>query len=352
MDHPGEFVQGSPDTENSTPTDSNTTTGISIGVNNGKDDYPDVDFGQCFLEQPSYTPFGDDLALFPCSTHQSEVPGLSATVTTPSEMAGFDFSSFLTGASPPCVPALEQAGLQPPCGVAASRQSSSMGSVASGAAIKRSPSLDYEIEELPPGLSWTLPSESMSKARGSIAISHNSPDGGGSSSSTSSLPMKVKGLSQSSATGASVSSAAGQHPKHITSTRKLSKQEAQQVKKAAHSTVEKRYRANLNTKITHLHEELVKASEDDSVSLASEMRGTKSKSPSAGPPKTRKADVLTDALNFVNRTQKEKKMMKEEIDFLKMRIMTLEKLVKCEDCLLLKQMDQMRMPSAQRLVNY
>ncbi|RVD80234.1 uncharacterized protein DFL_008136 [Arthrobotrys flagrans] len=298
-------------------------TGISIGINNGQDEYPDVDFGQCFLDQPSYTPFGDDLSLFPCSTHQSNVPGLSATVSTPSEMAGFDFSSFLTGASPPCAPAMEQ-GFQPPCGVNPSRQSSSMGSNLSGGAMKRSPmspSLDYEIEELPPAL-WTLPTENI---KNSIAISHNSPDMGGSSSSTSSLPMKK----DKSATGVSSTSSA-QHPKHITSTRKLSKHEAQQVKKAAHSTVEKRYRANLNTKITHLHEELVKASEEDSVSLSSELRGSKSKG-----------------------TQKEKKMMKEEIDFLKMRIMTLEKLVKCEDCLLLKQMDQMRMPSTQRrIVNY
>ncbi|KAK6516210.1 hypothetical protein TWF506_006119 [Arthrobotrys conoides] len=323
----------------------NNATGISIGINNGQDDYPDVDFGQCFLDQPSYTPFGDDLSLFPCSTHQSDVPGLSATVSTPSEMAGFDFSSFLTGASPPCAPALEQ-GFQPPCAVNASRQSSSMGSNLSGGAMKRSPmspSLDYEIEELPPAL-WTLPTENV---KNSIAISHNSPDMGGSSSSTSSLPMKK----DKSTTGVSSTSSA-QHPKHITSTRKLSKHEAQQVKKAAHSTVEKRYRANLNTKITHLHEELVKASEEDSVSLSSELRGSKIKGAVAGPPKTRKADVLTDALNFVNRTQKEKRVMKEEIDFLKMRIMTLEKLVKCEDCLLLKQMDQMRMPSTQRIVNY
>ncbi|KAF3911008.1 hypothetical protein AA313_de0202206 [Arthrobotrys entomopaga] len=258
-------------------------------------------------------------------------------------MAGFDFSSFLTGASPPCAPAMDTGGYQPPCAVNASRQSSSMGSnLSGGVAVKRSPmtpSLDYEIEELPPAL-WTLPTESTTK--NSIAISHNSPDMGGSSSSTSSLPLKVKEQASSST----------QHPKHITSTRKLSKHEAQQVKKAAHSTVEKRYRANLNTKITHLHEELVKASEDDSVSLSSELRGSKSKGPPTGPPKTRKADVLTDALNFVNRTQKEKKMMKDEIDFLKMRIMTLEKLVKCEDCLLLKQMDQMRMPSNQRIVNY
>ncbi|EPS35777.1 hypothetical protein H072_10718 [Dactylellina haptotyla CBS 200.50] len=313
----------------------NMQNGISIGV---KDDYPDIDFGQCFLDQQTYAPFGDDLSLFPCSTHQSDVPGLSATVTTPSEMAGFDFSSFLTGASPPCAPAGETR-YQPPCAVNASRQSSSMGSnLSGGVAVKRSPmtpSLDYEIEELPPAL-WTLPTESRTK--NSIAISHNSPDMGGSSSSTSSLPLKVKDSTH--------------HPKHITSTRKLSKHEAQQVKKAAHSTVEKRYRANLNTKITHLHEELVKASEDDSVTLSSEIRGSKAKGAVVGPPKTRKADVLTDALNFVNRTQKEKKMMKEEIDFLKMRIMTLEKLVKCEDCLLLKQMDQMRMPSNQRIVNY
>ncbi|EWC43926.1 hypothetical protein DRE_01278 [Drechslerella stenobrocha 248] len=331
-------------------TDSNNTTAISIGINGDKD-YPDVDFGQCFLDQSSYTPFGDDLALFPCTTHQSEVPGLSATVTTPSEMAGFDFSSFLTGASPPCAPALEQAGLQPPCGASASRQSSSMGSSGSGPVLKRSPmtpSLDYEIEEVPPVL-WALPPDSATKSRSSIAISHNSPDAGGSTSSTSSVPMKIR---DSGGTGVPTSSASNQHPKHITSTRKLSKQEAQQVKKAAHSTVEKRYRANLNTKITHLHEELVKASEEDSISLASDMRGSKTKGVVVGPPKTRKADVLTDALNFVNRSQKEKKMMKDEIDFLKMRIMTLEKLVKCEDCLLLKQMDQMRMPSAQRLVNY
>ncbi|KAF3916573.1 hypothetical protein ABW20_dc0102803 [Dactylellina cionopaga] len=224
-----------------------------------------------------------------------------------------------------------------------------MGSnLSGGGAIKRSPmtpSLEYEIEELPPSL-WTLPNDSLNKS--SIAISHNSPDMGGSSSSTSSVPHKTKNQP-----GVNSSSSSTQHPKHITSARKLSKHEAQQVKKAAHSTVEKRYRANLNTKITHLHEELVKASEEDSVSLASEIRGSKIKGAVVGPPKTRKADVLTDALNFVNRTQKEKKMMKEEIDFLKMRIMTLEKLVKCEDCLLLKQMDQMRMqPSARTAVNY
>ncbi|KAF3940211.1 hypothetical protein ABW19_dt0205263 [Dactylella cylindrospora] len=265
-------------------------------------------------------------------------------------MAGFDFSSFLTGASPPCAGALDQ-GFQPPCATNTSRQSSSMGSNFSGA-VKRSPmtpSLDYEIEELPPAL-WTLPTESRKDSM-DISISQNSPMG--ASSSTSSMSVKIKESSTPQPVPSS-SSSSHQHsgPKHITSTRKLSKHEAQQVKKAAHSTVEKRYRANLNTKITHLHEELVKASEEDSVSLSSELRGSKSKGATAGPPKTRKADVLTDALNFVNRTQKEKKMMKEEIDFLKMRIMTLEKLVKCEDCLLLKQMDQMRMPSGQRVVQY
>lgn len=40
--------------------------------------------------------------------------------------------------------------------------------------------------------------------------------------------------------------------------------------------------------------------------------------------------------------------MKDEIDFLKMRIMTLERLVKCEDCLLLKQVEQMRVGNAMR----
>jgi len=315
----------------------NHTAGIAIRADGYSDDYSDATFGAGYFdESSSYPSFRDNISLFPCSAHQHDIPGLTETVNSPSEMAGFDFSAFLVGAAPTCPGAAALASdptFQPGCFDALADNETSPGDDFT-VTIKKSPSstnCDVEIEDLPSAL-WTFPS-----ASDTLKNSVPSPGDGTSSSNSStvgSTATKVRDGSKSSS-----------GPKHITSTRKLSRQEAQQVKKAAHSTVEKRYRANLNTKITTLHEQLVRASEEDaSVSLMNEEK----KSLMSGPPKTRKADVLTDALNFVNRTQKEKKMMKDEIDFLKMRIMTLERLVKCEDCLLLKQVEQMRVGNAMR----
>ena len=61
------------------------------------------------------------------------------------------------------------------------------------------------------------------------------------------------------------------------------------------------------------------------------------------PPKTRKSDVLLHAHSYVQRSEQEKKNMLDENAWLKRRLVALEKLVRCEDCSLLKQMNMLRM---------
>lgn len=114
-----------------------------------------------------------------------------------------------------------------------------------------------------------------------------------------------------------------------------SKADAKQRAKQAHSLVERKYRENLNAKIAQLHTTLQsshygpKANEDGD-----------SDAPSAAVPanKVRKSDVLTEAMNYVNQTEVEMRHMENEIQRLGERVRVLEKLVRCEDCSLLKQM--------------
>ncbi|KAK5279177.1 hypothetical protein LTR40_008168 [Exophiala xenobiotica] len=117
-----------------------------------------------------------------------------------------------------------------------------------------------------------------------------------------------------------------------------SKADAKQRAKQAHSLVERKYRENLNAKIAQLHNTLEsshygpRANEDD-----------ESDAPSVVPAnKVRKSDVLTEAMNYVNQTEVEMRHMENEIQRLADRVRVLEKLVRCEDCSLLKQMVNMQ----------
>ncbi|KIW31603.1 uncharacterized protein PV07_03233 [Cladophialophora immunda] len=116
-----------------------------------------------------------------------------------------------------------------------------------------------------------------------------------------------------------------------------SKADAKQRAKQAHSLVERKYRENLNAKISQLHNTLQashygpKVGEDGEVEAATAANGLP-------PPKVRKSDVLTEAMNYVNQTEVEMRHMENEIHRLTERVRVLEKLVRCEDCSLLKQM--------------
>lgn len=113
-----------------------------------------------------------------------------------------------------------------------------------------------------------------------------------------------------------------------------SKADAKQRAKQAHSLVERKYRENLNAKIAQLHNTL-------QATHYGPKNGEEGDSdvPSAVPAsKVRKSDVLTEAMNYVNQTEVEMRHMDNEIQRLSDRVRALEKLVRCEDCSLLKQM--------------
>ena len=57
----------------------------------------------------------------------------------------------------------------------------------------------------------------------------------------------------------------------------------------------------------------------------------------AAPGKSRKADVLKEAMCYVKQAKLESEARIKEIDFLRLRVAALEKLVGCGDCSLLKQ---------------
>ncbi|KIX98842.1 uncharacterized protein Z520_05303 [Fonsecaea multimorphosa CBS 102226] len=127
----------------------------------------------------------------------------------------------------------------------------------------------------------------------------------------------------------------------------VSDEEAAQARaKQAHSIVERRYRDNLNGKIMQLHRTL------SAIGSPTRMAGlsTADESPSAAhDPRTRvrKSDVMTDAVNYVHQSEVSMRHMTDEIKRLNDRVRTLEKLVKCEDCALLKQMVRLQLQAQQ-----
>lgn len=114
----------------------------------------------------------------------------------------------------------------------------------------------------------------------------------------------------------------------------LAKSTSKPLVKGSHSVVERRYRENLNTRMTQLdqiltaiHDRTRKSGDLDIGPRHAEMSG-----------KPRKADVLNDAIRYVKQAEIEGATKTKEIDFLRLRIAALEKLVHCSDCALLRQL--------------
>ena len=112
--------------------------------------------------------------------------------------------------------------------------------------------------------------------------------------------------------------------------------------RTAHSVIEHNYRKNLNVKMEQLSQVLSTADAAKRVDEeGDDSDGMEDKALSTT--KTRKSDVLIHAYDYVKRSEREKNSMADENAFLKRRLVALEKLVKCEDCSLLKQMNMLRM---------
>jgi hypothetical protein len=106
--------------------------------------------------------------------------------------------------------------------------------------------------------------------------------------------------------------------------------------KKAHSLVERRYRENLNGNIAQLHLALLKTK---SVGHATQQnQDDELEERQQALLKVRKSDVMLEAVDYVYQTEVELRHMADEIERLNTRVKQLEKLVNCDDCLLMKQL--------------
>lgn len=94
--------------------------------------------------------------------------------------------------------------------------------------------------------------------------------------------------------------------------------------KQAHSLVEKRYRENLNSKISELN---------------SVLSSTPDAMPAAESCQARKSEVLQTAIDYVNQSQLEMRHMTNDINRLNARVQALEKMVNYEGRNLSKSLD-------------
>lgn len=104
--------------------------------------------------------------------------------------------------------------------------------------------------------------------------------------------------------------------------------EARPLAKSSHSIIERKYRENINTKITQLDQTLF-----DIRCPAGESGKSKN---SELPNKVSKAEVLNAAMRYVKQAELESEARIKEIDFLRLRVAALEKLANCAKCALLK----------------
>jgi hypothetical protein len=157
-----------------------------------------------------------------------------------------------------------------------------------------------------------------------------------------------------------LTSRSSQHPNKPAVIKLDKKQRAKQ----AHSLVEKKYRENLNTKLSQLYTTLQNAhygpnryaSNDSDIDL-DELNddgdapiSSLSETAAGGSiPKFRKSEVLDNAMTYVNQTEVEMRHMENEILRLGERVKQLESLAKCQadDCSMMKRLGllQVQAPS-------
>lgn len=119
-----------------------------------------------------------------------------------------------------------------------------------------------------------------------------------------------------------------------------------------HLVIEQRYRKNLNSRLDQLKRVL--SDVESKTKAEDEHHGgairysldadEKTQQPSSG--KTTKSDVLLAAIQYIKQSEREKREVSRTNDFLRQRVVALEKWVKCEDCSLLKQMNWLNLQSS------
>lgn len=111
--------------------------------------------------------------------------------------------------------------------------------------------------------------------------------------------------------------------------------------KRAHSLVERRYREGLNKGLEELEKALLQAQLPE---VSNESAGVTSTTSSPGK-KKKKSHVLADAMNYIYTSEVDMRHLSDEVGYLSERVKILEKLVKCEECPIVAQMNMMRLAS-------
>lgn len=108
--------------------------------------------------------------------------------------------------------------------------------------------------------------------------------------------------------------------------------------KTAHSIIERKYRENLNSKITQLQEALSVA--DCSVQEDSRLPNEALALNGAKP---RKGDILTRTIDYIQQAEIDKRHMSEEINLLRSQLTTMKRPSGCEDCPLVNQLRSLQL---------
>jgi hypothetical protein len=103
--------------------------------------------------------------------------------------------------------------------------------------------------------------------------------------------------------------------------------------KTAHSIIERKYRENLNSKITQLQETLSVTDH-----LVQEDSRLSNGAPALNRPKPRKGDVLTHTIDYIQHAEIDKRHMSEEIKLLRSQIAAMKRPSKCDNCSLVNQL--------------
>jgi hypothetical protein len=103
--------------------------------------------------------------------------------------------------------------------------------------------------------------------------------------------------------------------------------------KTAHSIIERKYRENLNSKITQLQETL--SVTDYFVQGDSRLPA---EAPAPNGTKPRKGDILTRTIDYIQHAEIDKRHMSEEIRLLRSQITAMKRPNSCDDCSLVHQL--------------
>jgi Helix-loop-helix DNA-binding domain len=103
--------------------------------------------------------------------------------------------------------------------------------------------------------------------------------------------------------------------------------------KTAHSIIERKYRENINSKITQLQ---------DTLSVIDYFIQEDSRLPNEAPEpnaaKPRKGDILTRAIDYIQQAEIDKRHMSEEVRLLRSRVAAMNRPNGCNDCSLMHQL--------------